>query len=177
MPRWSSISGSTRVWTEGPLAGEYLRGALHPTLVKQVYECSSEELMNSATKSTIWVSGPSFLSLPTFVVVCFAANKELKVGAGQELVAATERRAKELEETVEKLRAELESLRSQWKNLEQEVRIMLSSLDGAQDDWARLEGDVLSVTEAMTLLEAKLKVERPKVVASYTASGGFESSL
>ncbi|RRT64299.1 hypothetical protein B296_00029614 [Ensete ventricosum] len=42
---WSSISGSTRVWTEGPLAGEYLRGALHPTLAKQLYECSSEELL------------------------------------------------------------------------------------------------------------------------------------
>ncbi|RWV76959.1 hypothetical protein GW17_00062283 [Ensete ventricosum] len=51
--RWSSIPGSARVWTEGPLAGEYLRGALHPVLAKQLNECSSEELMNRATKSTI----------------------------------------------------------------------------------------------------------------------------
>ncbi|RRT51370.1 hypothetical protein B296_00029430 [Ensete ventricosum] len=29
-PRWLLIFGLTQVWTEGPLAGEYLRGALHP---------------------------------------------------------------------------------------------------------------------------------------------------
>ncbi|RRT74791.1 hypothetical protein B296_00022001 [Ensete ventricosum] len=55
VPRWSAISGSSQVWTEGPLSGEYLRGALHPNLIKQVYECSSEELMNRASKSTVWV--------------------------------------------------------------------------------------------------------------------------
>ncbi|RWV81249.1 hypothetical protein GW17_00057349, partial [Ensete ventricosum] len=37
VPRWSTISGSNPFWTEGSLSGEYLRGALHPTLVKQVY--------------------------------------------------------------------------------------------------------------------------------------------
>ncbi|RRT32318.1 hypothetical protein B296_00054946 [Ensete ventricosum] len=51
--RWSSIPRLARVWIEGLLAGEYLRGALHPVLAKQLYECSSEELMNRASKSTI----------------------------------------------------------------------------------------------------------------------------
>ncbi|RWW50214.1 hypothetical protein BHE74_00043557 [Ensete ventricosum] len=51
--RWSSIPRSARVWTEGPLAAEYLRGALHPILAKQLYECSSEELMNRAAKSAV----------------------------------------------------------------------------------------------------------------------------
>ncbi|RRT35813.1 hypothetical protein B296_00058775 [Ensete ventricosum] len=46
VPRWLTISGSSLFWTERPLSGEYLRGALHPALAKQVYECSSEELMN-----------------------------------------------------------------------------------------------------------------------------------
>ncbi|RRT55436.1 hypothetical protein B296_00027047 [Ensete ventricosum] len=106
-----------------------------------------------------------------------AANKELKVRASQELVAAAEHWAKELEETMEKLQAELGSLRGQRKDLEQEVSILRSSLDGAQDDRARLERDVLSLTEAMTLLEAELKAEGPKAVVAYKASRGFESSL
>ncbi|RWV92725.1 hypothetical protein GW17_00044870, partial [Ensete ventricosum] len=54
MPRWSVIAGSNQFWIEGPLSGEYLRGALHPTLAKQAYECSSEELMDRASKSVVW---------------------------------------------------------------------------------------------------------------------------
>ncbi|RZS02594.1 hypothetical protein BHM03_00032656 [Ensete ventricosum] len=41
----------------------------------------------------------------------------------------------------------------------------------------RVEWDVLSLTEATTLLEAELKAERPKAVAAYKASLGFESGL
>ncbi|RZS03438.1 hypothetical protein BHM03_00033616 [Ensete ventricosum] len=54
MPRWSAIAGSNQFWTEGPLSGEYLHGALHPTLAKQAYECSFVELMNRASKSAVW---------------------------------------------------------------------------------------------------------------------------
>ncbi|RRT49757.1 hypothetical protein B296_00036525 [Ensete ventricosum] len=60
VPRWSTISGSSLFWTEGPLSSEYLRGALHPTLAKQVYECSSKELMNRAGKSVVWVPALQF---------------------------------------------------------------------------------------------------------------------
>ncbi|RRT39381.1 hypothetical protein B296_00031055 [Ensete ventricosum] len=66
--------------------------------------------------------------------LCEAANKELKLGANQDLVAATEHRAKELEETMGKLRTELESLKNQRKGLEQETSILCSSLDRARDD-------------------------------------------
>ncbi|RWW81190.1 hypothetical protein BHE74_00010441 [Ensete ventricosum] len=97
----------------GPLAGEYLRGALHPILVKQVYECSFEELTNRAEKSIVW---------------------ELKHGANQELVTASECRVKELEDEVKKSQAELESLKNQQKELEQEVGVLRSSLDGARND-------------------------------------------
>ncbi|RWW64145.1 hypothetical protein BHE74_00028627 [Ensete ventricosum] len=93
--RKSPSGGSTRVWTEGLLVEEYLRGALHPTLAKKVYECSSEKIMNRA-----------------------------------------------------------------------------ANLDGARDDRARLEGDVLSLTKAATLLEAELKAEGPKAVAAYNAFEG-----
>ncbi|RRT72496.1 hypothetical protein B296_00008640 [Ensete ventricosum] len=111
--RWSTISGSSQVWTDGPLSGEYLQRGLLFTLAKQVYECPSEELMDRAGKSAVWL----------------------------------------------------------------EIGVLPSSLDGAQVNQARLEGDVLSLTEATTFLEVELKGEGPKVVATYKASRGFESSL
>ncbi|RRT35243.1 hypothetical protein B296_00039447 [Ensete ventricosum] len=109
--RWSTISTSNPFWTEGPLSGEYLRGALHPTLAKQVYECSSEELMNRAGKSAAWHEK---------ILALRAANKELKASVGQELAAAAERQVKELEAEIERMRTELESLRSQRREFEQE---------------------------------------------------------
>ncbi|RWW26351.1 hypothetical protein GW17_00009268 [Ensete ventricosum] len=96
--------------------GSVVREALHPVLAKQVYECSSKELMNRVEKST-------------------------------------------------------------QKELEQEVGVLRSSLDGARSDRARLEVDVLSLTEVAALLEAELKVKGPKAVAAYKASRGFESGL
>ncbi|RZS17254.1 hypothetical protein BHM03_00049377 [Ensete ventricosum] len=102
------------------------KGALHPTLAKQVYECSSEELMN-------------------------------RVGnVGQELAGAAERQVKEMEAEIERMRTELESLRSQRREFEQEVGLLCSSLDGAWNDRACLEGDVLSLTLAATFLKAEL---------------------
>ncbi|RRT69914.1 hypothetical protein B296_00015907 [Ensete ventricosum] len=85
------------------------------------------------------------------------ANKELKVGVDQELVTVAERRAKELDDEVEKMWTELESLRSQRRELEQEVGLLHSSLDGARNDRARLEGDVLSLTKAIAFLESSLE--------------------
>ncbi|RRT69203.1 hypothetical protein B296_00032028 [Ensete ventricosum] len=67
--RWLSISGSTWVWTKGPLAGEYLRGALQPILAKQLYEYSSEELMNRAVKSIVWIGGVTSVAFSVMVTV------------------------------------------------------------------------------------------------------------
>ncbi|RZS15565.1 hypothetical protein BHM03_00047423 [Ensete ventricosum] len=145
----SAISGSSQVWTEGPLAGEYLRGALHPALAKQVYEYSSEELMNRVDKSA--VSGLDFISalidrvhnagrlirsLHGRILTLRAANKEPKLSANQELLAATEHRAKEWEDEAKKSQTELESLRNQRRELEleQEVGFLRFSLDGARND-------------------------------------------
>ncbi|RRT64753.1 hypothetical protein B296_00011704, partial [Ensete ventricosum] len=146
--------------------GEYLHGALHPTLVKQAYECSSEEFMNRASKSVVWR-----------ILVLRATNKELKGRADQDLVTAAEAHVKELEGDVNKLQGELESLKTQRRRLEEEVRILRSSLDGARNDRTLLEGDMLSQTEATTLLEAELKDEGAKAVVAYKASRGFESGL
>ncbi|RZS21746.1 hypothetical protein BHM03_00054420 [Ensete ventricosum] len=174
---WSTISWFSPFWTEGPLSREYLRGALHPTLAKQVYECSSEELMNrglhfiSALIDRVHDASRLVRSQHEKIRALRAANKELKASIGQGLTAATERRAKELEAEIERTRTELESLRSQRREFEQEIELLPSSLDGARDDRARLEGDVLSLTEATAFLEGQ------KVISIYKASRGFESSL
>ncbi|RWW12291.1 hypothetical protein GW17_00024051 [Ensete ventricosum] len=101
--RWSTISTSNPFWTEGPLSGEYLRGALHPTLAKQIHDAG--RLVRSQHEK---------------ILALRAANKELKDSVGQELAAATERQVKELEAEIERMRTELESLRSQRREFEQE---------------------------------------------------------
>ncbi|RRT60836.1 hypothetical protein B296_00022858 [Ensete ventricosum] len=53
-----------------------------------------------------------------------------KASVGQELAAATELRAKELEAEIERMRIELESLKSQRMKFEQEVGLLRFSLDG-----------------------------------------------
>ncbi|RRT45219.1 hypothetical protein B296_00039171 [Ensete ventricosum] len=116
------------------------------------------------------VEGEDPLNQHERILALWDANKELKLGANQELVAAAEHRAKELEEDARKLRAKLESLKNQQKGLKQEVGVLRSSLDGARNDRARLKGDVSSLTEVVTLLEAKLKAKGLKALAAYKAS-------
>ncbi|RWW86330.1 hypothetical protein BHE74_00004894 [Ensete ventricosum] len=164
VPRWSAISGSSQVWTEGPLSEEYLRGALHPVLAKQVYECSSKELTNRASRSAIWPTRENYGTSSR-------QQRTQAWGPQDALAAAVELHVKELEEDTNKLRDELESLKSQRRDLEQEVRVLRSSLDGAWNDRAHLEGDVLSLTKAAALLKA----EGPRAVAAYKVSQGFES--
>ncbi|RZS17041.1 hypothetical protein BHM03_00049146 [Ensete ventricosum] len=89
-----------------------------------------------------------------------AANKELKASVSQELAVAAEQRAKGLEAEIERMRTELESLKSHQMEFKQEVGLLRSNLDGARNDRA-----------------PELKVEGSKVVAAYKASRGFESSL
>ncbi|RRT85115.1 hypothetical protein B296_00004625 [Ensete ventricosum] len=62
-------------------------------------------------------------------------------------------------------------------SFEELMNRVAKSVVWARDDRVRLEGDVLSLTKVTTFLEAKLKAEGPKVVATYKASRGFESSL
>ncbi|RWW06734.1 hypothetical protein GW17_00029916, partial [Ensete ventricosum] len=97
-------------------------------------------------------------------------NKELKVGITQELAVAAEWQVKELEAKIERIRAELESHRSQRRELEQEVLLLRFSLDGAKNDQALLEGDVLLLIEAAAFLEVELKTEGQNAVAAYKAS-------
>ncbi|RZR97125.1 hypothetical protein BHM03_00026239 [Ensete ventricosum] len=107
--------------------------------------------------SLFWIEGP--LSREYLRRGPTPRPGEVSASISQELAATAERRAKELEAKMERMRIELESLRSQRRELEQEVRLLRSSLDGARNDRAHLEGDVLSLTEAVALLEAELKTE------------------
>ncbi|RZS05539.1 hypothetical protein BHM03_00036066 [Ensete ventricosum] len=131
VPRWSTISGSSPFWIEGPLSAEYLRVPLHPTLAKQVYECSSEELMNRAGKSVVWGlhfisalidrvhdAGRLVRSQHEKILAFRAMNKELKASIGQELAVGAERRVKELEADIKRMQTELESLMSQRREFE-----------------------------------------------------------
>ncbi|RZS09054.1 hypothetical protein BHM03_00040149 [Ensete ventricosum] len=171
MPRWSAIVGSSQFWTEGPLSREYLCRTLHPTLAKQGLH------FVTALIDQVHDAGRLVRSQHERILALRVANKELKGQADQDLVAVVESRAKELQGNTNKLRGELESLKTQWRRLEEEVRILRSSLDGARNDWACLEGDVLSMTEAAMLLEAELKGEGKKAVTAYKTSRGLESGL
>ncbi|RWV95706.1 hypothetical protein GW17_00041648 [Ensete ventricosum] len=73
----------------------------------------------------------------------------------------------------------LSSTESMTGGLEQEVSIACAGLQEARDDRARLEEEVLPLTEAATLLQSELKVEGEglKAITQYKASQGFESGL
>ncbi|RWW44175.1 hypothetical protein BHE74_00050095, partial [Ensete ventricosum] len=133
------------VLDRGSVVRGVLAGGSTPHLAKQVYECCSEELMNRAGKSAglhfasalinqIHDASRLVQSQHEKILTFWAVNKELKTGVGQELVAVTERQAKELEGEVKKMRTELESLRSQRREIEQEVGLLCSSFDGARND-------------------------------------------
>ncbi|RZR74922.1 hypothetical protein BHM03_00046264 [Ensete ventricosum] len=100
----------------GPLSEEYLRGALHPTLAKQVYECSSEEFMNRADKLAVWGlhfvsalidrvhdAGQMVRNQHEKILALRAVNKELKASVDQELATIAERQVKELEAEIERM--------------------------------------------------------------------------
>ncbi|RWV85845.1 hypothetical protein GW17_00052327 [Ensete ventricosum] len=62
--RWSAISGSSQIWTKGPLFGEYLRGAMHSVLTKQIYEYYYERFSlqnNNGIRNKLRITVPQFL--------------------------------------------------------------------------------------------------------------------
>ncbi|CAL9132528.1 unnamed protein product [Musa acuminata var. zebrina] len=53
-PRWSWLTLGDRIWADDASSGAYLRGALIPAIVKQVYSSPSEVLIDKAAKSLVW---------------------------------------------------------------------------------------------------------------------------
>ncbi|RZS11338.1 hypothetical protein BHM03_00042663 [Ensete ventricosum] len=102
IPRWSAISRSSQVWTEGPLS----RGsAPRPDKTSGLH-------FISALIVRVHDAGRLVRTQHERILALRAANKELKLGANQDLVAAIEFREKGLEEDVKKLLAMLESLKN-----------------------------------------------------------------
>ncbi|RWW79408.1 hypothetical protein BHE74_00012311 [Ensete ventricosum] len=56
--RCSNLVVETWVCTKDPLTVEYVRGALHPSLTKQLYGAPSKELIVRAAKSIVWAKYP-----------------------------------------------------------------------------------------------------------------------
>ncbi|RRT51758.1 hypothetical protein B296_00049607, partial [Ensete ventricosum] len=63
------------------------------------------------------------------------------------------------------------SLKSQRRELEQEVGVLGSSLDGARNDRARLEGDVLSLTEVAVFKGGGYLQSIPRVESGHEKMG------
>ena len=61
--RWLSLKADSHLWGDGQTAQEFIRGALHPALAKDLYSSTSKVLVEQAAKSLIWVSN-GFLFLP-----------------------------------------------------------------------------------------------------------------
>ena len=56
VPRWPGLKADSKVWADGSMAQEFIRGALHPLLAKELYGSTSEVLAERAAKSLVWVS-------------------------------------------------------------------------------------------------------------------------
>ena len=74
-PRWPSLKTNSRLWGDGPTAREFLRGALHPTMAKELYCTPTEALVDRTTKSFVWVSDRFSITLP-----CIGADTALYTG-------------------------------------------------------------------------------------------------
>ncbi|RWW74047.1 hypothetical protein BHE74_00018008 [Ensete ventricosum] len=131
--RWRNFITSTRVWTDGSVATEYVRGPLHPDLAKQLYEFSSEELIDRAAKSVDW-------------------NKELKMGSSSEAKAAVVKWAAELQSKVERLKAELETSEQCHRDLELVADSAQIELREVRESRHQLKDKVLSLTKGAELL-------------------------
>ncbi|RRT73961.1 hypothetical protein B296_00006330 [Ensete ventricosum] len=116
--------GDPRVRVHHPGA---LRGALHPTLAKQAYKCSFEELMNRADKSVVWV----------------ALEDEVKKTRAK--LESLRNQQKELELEVGVLRSSLDGPRNDRAHLEGEV---LSLTEAVAFFEAELKGEGPKVVAA-----------------------------
>ncbi|RRT66514.1 hypothetical protein B296_00008726 [Ensete ventricosum] len=151
VPRWSTISGSSPFWIEGPLSAEYLRVPLHPTLAKQVYECSSEELMNRAGKSAVWVRNLSFLHLLFF-------QAELVYLQGLHFISALIDRAHDAGRLVRSQHEKILALRAMNKELKASVGQELAA--AAERRVKEMEADIKRMqTELESLMSQRREFE------------------
>ena len=51
--RWPTLKADSRLWGDGLIAQEFVRGALHPGLAKDLYSSTSKVLAERVAKSLI----------------------------------------------------------------------------------------------------------------------------
>ncbi|RRT77662.1 hypothetical protein B296_00018685 [Ensete ventricosum] len=156
-PRWPNLIVGSQVWTDGSLATEYMRVALHPSLTKQLYEASSKELMDRAAKSAVWVP----------------KNRKLKLDVSPEAMAAIKRQATELSVELERLKAAVGESKQRCKVHKLAANSTHGKLKDFWESWHRLEDEVLSLTRDAEVLWSEQKTGGDKVVVDYKGSQGF----
>lgn len=67
-PQWTSLQADSRIWGDDSTAREFLQGALHPAMAKELYCSPSKVLANRAAKSFVWVSNGSPPSSDPFLL-------------------------------------------------------------------------------------------------------------
>ncbi|THU68675.1 hypothetical protein C4D60_Mb08t06350 [Musa balbisiana] len=82
--RWSALKVDNRPWSDGETAQEFIRGALHPLLAKELYSSSSKVLVERAAMRLVWMDLDDALQ---------KVNLKLRAKGSAEVVAATEERA------------------------------------------------------------------------------------
>ncbi|THU48458.1 hypothetical protein C4D60_Mb09t26470 [Musa balbisiana] len=109
--RWPDLKADSRIWADGATAQEFVRGALHPALAKELYSCTSEVLADRAAKSLVWGqhyvmalidrvldAGRVIERQSNTIAALRLENQELRSSSGPEVVAAAEQRAAALDE-------------------------------------------------------------------------------
>ncbi|THU57199.1 hypothetical protein C4D60_Mb03t00980 [Musa balbisiana] len=181
--RWPDLKADSRIWADGATAQEFVRGALHPALAKELYGSTSEVLADRATKSLVW--GQHYVMalidrvLDTGWVIEHQSNtnialrlenQELRNSSGPEVVAAVEQRAAALDEEVSRLKAELEESQAHARTLDDELRTVSNDIESTRSSaWAAEE----ALKEEQRVLPERIE----RAVVEYKASAGFERGL
>ncbi|THU66780.1 hypothetical protein C4D60_Mb05t17820 [Musa balbisiana] len=158
--RWATLKADNRIWGNGPTTQEFIRGALHLAIAKDLY-CSSEVLVEQAAKSLVWSDTYAALRLE---------NLELRARVGSEAIAAAKEHASTLGEEVGHLKTKLEESWTRIRSLDDELLTLSHNVEVAKSSAWAIE-EVLK--EEQLVLPKKVE----EAIAAYKASTGFKHGL
>ncbi|THU45979.1 hypothetical protein C4D60_Mb09t00090 [Musa balbisiana] len=117
--RWPDLKADSRIWADGPTAQEFIQGALHPIMAKELY-CSTSERQHyvmaliDRVLNTGWVIERQ---ADTYAALRLE-NQELRSSFDPEVMAVVQQQASALDEGVSHLKAELEESQSHVRTLD-----------------------------------------------------------
>ncbi|THU58332.1 hypothetical protein C4D60_Mb03t13100 [Musa balbisiana] len=171
--RWMMLKADSHIWGDGPTAQEFIQGALHPALAKDLYCSLSEVLADRAAKSLVWVQCYTMALIDQVLdagrvierqsdtnAALRLENLELRVEGVPEAIAMAEEHASALDEEVSCLKTESEESRSHIRTLD--------------DELLTLSHDVETARSSAGAAEEVLKEERlvlPKKIEGAIADG------